>query len=464
MAHCVNLVHNVRAEQGMQIGSASSIAAEVRAGSLDPVDVVEAALRRIDEANPRIGAFARVRHDAARREARALLDRPDLARLPLAGVPVAVKDNVPMAGEPMRQGSAATSEQPQPCDDLVVNRLRAAGAVVVGATAMCEGALWAVTDGAGWVTRNPRDLSSAGGSSGGSAAAVAAGLVPLAHGTDAMGSIRIPAATCGVVGYKAGRDWVRAATHDASDWHGISVDGVVAGTVEDAWLAMTVLSGHGDIPPISPPGPLRVRLEAFDRSAGVRYRRAAAHVGSALRGAGVQVHPLSRATGWQLRRTQLGAVLGWPRAARAACDEAAHPERLQRRTVQLARLEPWAAPLRHLAQVDESQRLRMLAQVFAHADVIVGATLSDRRLPGVNLSGAGAARNARVSVEYTEGRCVPWNVLGCPAVTIPVTVDDGPPVGVQLAARPGHDTLLAWTAATLCAALGAGRPARQTAG
>ena len=131
--------------------------------------------------------------------------RPDRPGLALAGVPVAVKDNIAVRGEPMRVGSRASPAGPQACDHPVVARLRAAGAVVVGVTRMPELALWPFTDGAFGMARNPWDVSrTCGGSSGGSAAAVAAALVPLAHGNDALGSIRGPAAACGLVAVKPG--------------------------------------------------------------------------------------------------------------------------------------------------------------------------------------------------------------------------------------------------------------------
>jgi amidase len=124
----------------------------------------------------------------------------DKASLPLAGLPITIKDNVPVEGEPMRCGSTASDPTLQPADHEVVRRLRDAGAVVVGLTRVPELCVFGATDSKFGLTRNPWNRSrTPGGSSGGSAAAVAAGMVAVAHGNDGMGSIRIPAACCGLV-------------------------------------------------------------------------------------------------------------------------------------------------------------------------------------------------------------------------------------------------------------------------
>jgi amidase len=168
--------------------------------------------------------------------------RPDRPGLALAGVPVAVKDNIAVTGEPMRVGSRASPAGPQACDHPVVARLRAAGAVVVGVTRMPELALWPFTDGAFGMARNPWDVSrTCGGSSGGSAAAVAAALVPLAHGNDALGSIRGPAAACGLVGVKPGFGLVPAGP-GADVWCSMGENGPIATTVADAALGLSVMA------------------------------------------------------------------------------------------------------------------------------------------------------------------------------------------------------------------------------
>ena len=185
--------------------TAAETADAVRRGDLSAVAAVEAALDRIAAHDPVIGAFQVVRAERARAEAAQIDADPHRDSLPLAGVPIAVKDNVPVSGEPMRIGSAATDPTPQTTDHEVVRRLRAAGAVVVGLTRVPELCVYGATDSVFGVTRNPWNLErTPGGSSGGSAASVAAGMVAVAHGNDGMGSIRIPAACCGLVGIKPG--------------------------------------------------------------------------------------------------------------------------------------------------------------------------------------------------------------------------------------------------------------------
>ena len=150
---------------------------------------------------------------------------------PLSGVPIAIKDNIPVAGEPMRTGSAATSVVPRLMDHPVVQRVRAAGAIPVGLTRVPEMCVWGTTDSAFGITRNPWSPGrTPGGSSGGSAVAVAAGMVPVAHGADGMGSIRIPAACVGIVGLKPGTGVVPAEL-GVNDWYGMSENGVFATTV-----------------------------------------------------------------------------------------------------------------------------------------------------------------------------------------------------------------------------------------
>src|SRR5258706_6175015 len=175
--------------------TATALAAQVRTGQRSAVEVVEASLARIAAADGRIGAFQLVVADAARREAAELDDRPDRAELPLAGVPVAIKDNVAVAGLPTRHGSGATSTDPAPADDELVRRLRAAGAIVVGKTRLPELAIWGFTEShAQGGTRNPRDpRRNAGGSTRGGAAAVAGGMVPPAIAPGGGAAPRSPA-------------------------------------------------------------------------------------------------------------------------------------------------------------------------------------------------------------------------------------------------------------------------------
>jgi amidase len=185
--------------------TAAQISADVRAGRRTPQDVVEACLARIAAVDDRIGAFQFVDAARARRDAEQVARRRDLADLPLAGVPVAIKDNIDVAGMPARHGSGATSPLPRPSDDLLVTRLREAGAIIVGKTRLPELGIWDFTESkAHGGTRNPRNpRRNAGGSTGGGAAAVAAGMVPVAPTAAVVRCAS--AANCSIVGFRQPR-------------------------------------------------------------------------------------------------------------------------------------------------------------------------------------------------------------------------------------------------------------------
>src|SRR5918999_930425 len=223
--------------------TATEIAAAVRAGDATAHEVTRAHLDRISAIDGELGAFVRVRADAALDEAAAIDARADRAELPLAGVPIGIKDNVPVAGEPMRRGSAATPDVPQENDHPLVGRLRAAGAVIVGSTNLPELGLYPFTDNVYGMARNPWDTGrTAGGSSGGAAAAVAAGMVPIAHGNDGGGSLRIPAACCGLVGLKPSRGRISRGP-DLGDSY-LGVDGVLTRPIVETALLLEGRAGY----------------------------------------------------------------------------------------------------------------------------------------------------------------------------------------------------------------------------
>ena len=233
----------------------------------------EAALARIAERDPAIGAFQVVRSEAALREADAVDQRADRFSLPLAGVPIAIKDNIAVSGEPMRNGSAATDSTAHEFDHELVRRLRRAGAVVVGLTRVPELCVYGATDSVFGITRNPwnRDRTP-GGSSGGAAAAVRAGMVAAAHGNDGMGSIRIPAACCGLVGIKPGHGVVPAGLGNGS-WFDMAENGPLATTVADCALLLSVMAGRPNWPRWASPGRCGSRSRPGARSRACRVDR-----------------------------------------------------------------------------------------------------------------------------------------------------------------------------------------------
>ncbi len=232
-------------ETARHLPTATAIAEDVRSGRRSAVDVTHEYAARIGTLDPELNAFASVRRAGALADAAAVDADPRRGELPLAGVPVAIKDNMSVVGEPARHGSAATADRPAVDDDLLVARLRAAGAVVVGTTRMPELAAWAFTSSTlSGPTRNPLDTSlDPGGSSGGAAVAVASGMAAAAVGTDGGGSIRVPAAACGLVGLKPTRGLVPLPGGEDEHWFGMSVAGPITRTVEDAAAMLAVLAG-----------------------------------------------------------------------------------------------------------------------------------------------------------------------------------------------------------------------------
>src|SRR4051794_18603648 len=269
---------------------ATERAAGARSGELSAAEVVRAPLPTLAAVGARIGASRVVRADAAPAEAAAVDASPRRSELPLAGVPIAVKDNVAVTGEVSTDGSLAHDPAPATTDHAVVARLREAGAVVIGITRVPELCIYSATDGPGTVTRNPWDTArSSAGSSGGSAAAVAAGVVPLAHGNDGMGSLRLPAAACGLITLKPGSGVVPADV-GADSWSGMAENGVLATTVADLAAGVAVLAGWPVEQPPAPAAPLRIAVSTRSPVPGVRLdpagRAAVDAVVSALEAAG----------------------------------------------------------------------------------------------------------------------------------------------------------------------------------
>src|SRR5579871_3042707 len=228
---------------------------------------VEDCISRIDELEPRIRAFQTVRREEALAES-ANVD----PSLPLAGVPVAVKDNVDVAGMPTRFGSAATSAEPVTEDDELVRRLRAAGAIVVGKTQMPELAIWPFTEPEAYpAPQNPLHPGmTPGGSTGGGAAAVAAGMAALALASDGGGSIRVPSACCGLVGIKPGPGVVPLAGGAHEHWFGMTEFGPIARTAADAALMLDVLAGTTAYRDLETPQSLRIAVAPAHPAPGVR--------------------------------------------------------------------------------------------------------------------------------------------------------------------------------------------------
>ncbi|GAA3385710.1 amidase [Cryptosporangium minutisporangium] len=432
--------------------TATDIAAAVREGRTTAREVITAHLAHIHRVDPRYGAFRRVRAVEALAEADAVDQRPDRADLPLAGVPVAIKDHVDVAGEVRADGSLATSREPATEDHPLVARWRAAGAVVIGLTRVPELCIFPTSDDPEDIARSPWDPRySAGGSSGGAAAAVSAGMVPLAHGSDGMGSIRIPAACCGLLGLKPGGG---VTPHvDGEGWLGLSEHGVLATTVEDIALGLAVMAGQ----PVAPVRPRdRLRIAVSSRTPVVfappdAETVAGLHrVGRALALAGHSTfarHPRVPVS----LQTLAGAY--WVGAVAAELPANIDESALQPRTrthVALGR-----AALR-AGLVDEAQRDRWRERAlsfFDDIDVLVAPVLARPPAKAEAWSTKPWWTNAQMSTRTAPYPNL-WNLASFPALAVPAGVRaDGAPASVQLVGPPGSEDLLLGTAAQLAEVL-----------
>ncbi len=237
---------------------ATAQAALVRSGEVSPLELVEAAIARIEAVNPQLNAVITPLFDSARAEAAS----PSLPDGPFRGVPFLLKDlSCHSAGHPFHEGMAFLKERgwSEPEDTVLAARFRAAGLVVTGKTNTPELGILPTTEPIAYgPTRNPWDLSrSTGGSSGGSAAAVAAGLVPMAHANDGGGSIRIPASECGLVGLKPTRGRVSSGPEFGDVMGGLTCELVVTRSVRDTAAVLDAVAGMAPGDPFTAPEPIR---------------------------------------------------------------------------------------------------------------------------------------------------------------------------------------------------------------
>ena len=432
--------------------AAVELAAQVRSGAISATEAVEASLRAIEARNAEINAFVAL--DGERALAAAAAIAPGDPR-PLAGVPFGVKDFLAATeGLPTTHGSAAFGDWVADHDAPHVARLRAAGAILVGKTNTPELALRPVTEPARYgPTRNPRHPElMAGGSSGGSAAAVAAGFVPFCDGSDAGGSIRIPAACCGVVGMRPSRGLVpNGADIDGTGMSTVATFGPLTRTVGDAAVVLDAMAGTDRFTnaPGREPGRLPVRL-ALAAPLGIPVddapRAAAERVAALLAEIGHDVD--DGAPDWDDEGFSRAWMIAGGAGMRAI---AAMLERVHGRALDPDALEPATrAMLIEMPEIPEA----VAHEAQRHPRGLRGARagrLAAQRHPrdaGAHAAAGGGRRNRSDGVRFSAFLRV-FNVTGQPAISIPVQDT----VGVQIAGPPGRDDLVLAVAAQVEEAL-----------
>jgi len=447
----------------------------VRRGEISARELVQASLQRIERLNPTVNALVSICPERALQEANAL--GPGDPRL-LCGVPIAVKDLLSATeGLPTTHGSAAFGDWVADHDAAHVRRLRDAGAIIVAKSNSPELGMRPVTENARYgATRNPwNTVLSAGGSSGGSAAAVAAGMVGLADGSDLGGSLRIPGSCCGLVALKPSRGRVSIGPDFGLIGLGAPADGTLTRTVLDTATALDAIAGYepGDhhfLP--APDVPFRVAAQRAPQRTRVMLSL------SAPLGVPVDEQPIEAARHAADALARLGHDVGeatpdwddedfpgaWGTVMTATVQHViAVIERLHGRPVDASRLEPatreWAvqsAPVTLIDCLEAAERLwafsRRLLRAWPPGAVLLTPTLT--RLPAEIAALRSQAGVTDDAVRFSALVRI-WNVTGQPAITVPLyETPEGVPVGIQLVGPPGRDDLVISLAAQLEEAVG----------
>jgi amidase len=447
---------------------ASELAGMVRAGEVSSRELVEISLARIEELNPQLNAFVEVDAEhalAAADEVGAGDERP------FAGVPIAVKNNRAVKGLRLTEGCSLMADHVAGYDHSVTQRLRGAGFVIVGTTTLPEYGILPVSEARIFgPTRNPWDLErTPGGSSGGAAAAVASGMVPVAHGNDGGGSLRIPAACCGLVGLKSARGRISAAP-DLGDYQ-LSGDGVLTRTVGETAAILDVLAGYevGDAnwapPPSAPfalsavqrPGRLRIAATTLPPTADAVVdpvcARAVQDASGLLRSLGHEVEEVDPP--WQVEGLSelFGAVFSIHVSLAIAHSGivAGHGAG----GISEKDMEPmsWAifsmvnqlSALQGAGAAAQLQRFsRRLVSFLEPYDALLTPALAERPLP---LGTLDTAAPDPMSTFTRSGLFTPFtpvfNATGQPGISLPLFEgEDGLPLGVQLVGRPAGEAAL----------------------
>lgn len=421
-------------------------------GQITSRQLTEATLETIQREDARWNAVVQV----LREEALTAADEADRRRAagdagPLTGVPIAIKDDLDVAGTITGWGSRAQTTVAASDADLVA-AIRQAGMVPVATTTLPELAICGFTETAArGITRNPHDPSrTPGGSSGGSGALVASGAVGIATASDGAGSIRIPAACCGLVGFKP----THGRMPSSGGWHGLSTQGCVTPTLADSALFLDTLGSFEESLSAAldrEPGSLRIGLSVSGSAAtrpahlDPQVRDALDRAAGVLAVAGHQVTELTIPYGIDTKSLTVRYLRGIRDAARSV-DE---PERLEPRTRSIARL---GAPFGRRAldwSIRQGEQLGATVHDRLGVDVLLMPVMSGPPIPVGHWrrkGGLGLVLAMNAFYAYTAQ----WNHAGVPAVSVPAgTTPDGLPLAVQLVGRRGHDAELMSLAAQL---------------
>jgi amidase len=444
---------------------AIELAQMVRSGEVSSRELVETALQRIEELNPELNAFVDVDGERALASAEKIGAGDER---PFAGVPTAIKNNRPVAGMRLTYGCSLMAENICDYDHNITRRLKQAGFVIVGTTTLPEYGILPTTEAPLFgPTRNPWDLErTPGGSSGGAAAAVASGMLPVAHGNDGGGSVRIPAACCGLVGLKPTRGRISAAPElgDSS----LGIDGMLTRTVADTAALLDVLAGYelGDATwapePAEPfaqsaavePGPLRIAATVLPPIPDIPVDPVCAgavdDAAELLRSLGHEVEEVDPP--WQDPALQelFGAVFSNHIALSIA-----YSGMVAGRTPSEQDMEPMSWAIYSMVQqmdaiegMGAAVRLqgfaRALVAFLAPYDALLTPALAERPLP---LGTLDAAAPRPMETFTRSGLFTPFtpvfNASGQPGISLPLFEgEDGLPLGVQLVGRPAAEGAL----------------------
>ena len=462
------------ADKELMFKPIDELAQMVKKGELTARELVENSLSRIEDLDGEVGAFTHVDAEGALAAADQINSEDDR---PFAGVPIAIKDNKAVAGMPLNFSANLMGDFTATSDSALVTKFREAGFVIVGKTKLPEFGLMPVTDPSrGGPARNPWDLTrSPGGSSGGSAAAVAAGMVPIAHANDGGGSTRIPAACCGLVGLKAQRGRVSVGPELGDSF--LIADGAVTRTTAESAAILDLLEGYvtGDAtwatPPSEPyakaatrePGTLRIAwtteppIDApVDSEAAAATERTAALLAElgheveivepAWRNE-MMVHLFSAAFGPAVS-TQI--IFAQMIAQKEATAEDMEP--LSWHVWQQSQALPAPLYLAAMAQLNEFSR--GFISFFDDWDILLTPALAERpvKIGEIDPRSEDAAATFARSGQFTPFTAAA-NVTGQPGISVPIEQrEDGLPLAVQLMAAPEREDLLLQLSAQLEAA------------